>query len=147
MDERKKAKHRALYILERMDRTEQELRQKLAQSYEPDIVEEALAYVKEYRYIDDLRYAKNYIAWISQTKSRRQIEQELLLKKGVSRDIICQAFEEAQMPEEGALIRHWIEKKKICPETATREELRRFYQFLMRRGFQAEDIRRELGQF
>lgn len=144
MDERKKAKHRALYILERMDRTEQELRQKLAQNYEPDIVEEALAYVKEYHYIDDLRYAKNYIAWKGQTKSRRQIEQELLFRKGVSRETVRQAFEESEMPEEGVLIRHWIEKKNIRPRTATGEELRRFYQFLMRRGFQMEDIRKEL---
>lgn len=144
MDERKKAKHRALYLLERMDRTEQELRQKLAQNYEPDIVEEALAYVKQYHYIDDMRYAKNYIAWRSQTKSRRLIEQELVLKKGVAKDIVRQAFEESETEDECLLIRRWMEKKKFHPEMATKEEQQKFYLFLMRRGFNSQDIQREL---
>lgn len=144
MDERKRAKHKALYLLERMDRTEQELRQKLARDYGPDIVEEALAYVKEYHYIDDMRYAKNYIAWKSQTKGRRLIEQELVLKKGVARDIVCQAFEESETEDERFLIRRWMEKKKFHPETSAREEQQKFYLFLMRKGFNSRDIRREL---
>ena len=47
MDELKRAKHRALYLLERCDRTEQELRTKLSRNYEPEIVEEAIRYVKQ----------------------------------------------------------------------------------------------------
>ena len=47
MDELTRAKHRALYILERCDRTEQELRTKLSRNYEPEIVEEAILYVKQ----------------------------------------------------------------------------------------------------
>ena len=57
----KRAKHRALYLLERADRTEQELRSKLEKTYEPEIVEEAIAYVRQYHYIDDKRYAVNYL--------------------------------------------------------------------------------------
>ena len=60
MDECKRAKHRALYLLERCDRTEQELRTKLSRSYEPEIVEEAIRYVKQYGYIDDKRYAATF---------------------------------------------------------------------------------------
>ncbi|MCI8417686.1 MAG: regulatory protein RecX [Lachnospiraceae bacterium] len=144
MDERKKARHRALYLLERMDRTEQELRRKLEQNYPPGIVEDAIEYVKSYHYIDDLRYAKNYIQYKGQTKSRRQMQQELLFKKGVSREILEQAFREIQENDEGPLIRRWMEKKKVDPKTASREELKRFYQFLIRRGFAPEDIRRAL---
>ncbi|MBQ8185003.1 MAG: regulatory protein RecX [Lachnospiraceae bacterium] len=144
MDERKKAKHRALYLLERMDRTESELRQKLAQNYEPDVVEEALDYVKQYHYIDDLRYARNYIASKSQVKSKRQIEQELLLKKGVSKEIVEAAFAETEIQDERLLIRRWMEKKRIDPDTAPREELQKFYLFLMRRGFRSEDVRNVL---
>ena len=144
MDERKKAKHRALYLLERMDRTEQELRRKLEENYSEEVVEEAVEYVKSYHYIDDLRYAKNYISCKSTGKSRRQIEQELLLKKGISREILRQAYEESEVPDERLLIRHWMEKKKIDPQTADRGELQRFYRFLCRRGFRTEDIRRAL---
>ena len=132
MDDRKKAKHRALYLLERMDRTEYELRQKLKQDYEADVVDEAIEYVKQYHYIDDERYARNYIVSKSQVKSRRQIEQELLLKKGISKDIILDAFSQADVQDELFLIRRWMEKKKLNPETANREELQKFYLFMMR---------------
>ena len=79
MDELTRAKRRALYILERCDRTEQELRTKLSRNYEPETVEEAIRYVKQYDYIDDKRYAINYLKSRCQVKSRRQVEQELLI--------------------------------------------------------------------
>lgn len=140
----KKAKHRALYLLERSDRTEQELRTKLSRNYEPEIVEEALSYVRQYHYIDDKRYAVNYLSSRGKTRSRRQVEQELLYKKGVSKEVLEKALLEADPQDEGELIRRWMEKKQIDPETAPPEELRRFYQFLMRRGFRSEDILREI---
>ncbi|MCI8597884.1 MAG: regulatory protein RecX [Lachnospiraceae bacterium] len=146
MDEIKRAKHRALYLLERCDRTEQELRTKLSRNYEPEIVEEAIRYVKQYDYINDKRYALNYLKSRGQVKSRRQVEQELLYKKGISRDILEEASQEAQPQDERLLIRRWMEKKKICPQVATQEELRKFYLFLMRRGFQSEDILSEFHE-
>lgn len=144
MDELTKAKHRALYILERCDRTEQELRTKLSRNYGPEIVEEAIRYVKEYDYINDKRYAVNYLKSRCQIKSRRQVEQELLYKKGISRDILEEASQETEAQDESLLIRRWMEKKHFSPETATQEEQRKLYQFLMRRGFQSEDILREM---
>lgn len=144
MDELTRAKHRALYILERCDRTEQELRTKLSRNYEPEIVEEAIRYVKQYDYINDKRYAVNYLKSRCQIKSRRQVEQELLYKKGISRDILEEASQETEAQDEGLLIRRWMEKKHFSPETATQEEQRKLYQFLMRRGFQSEDILKEL---
>lgn len=144
MDKLTRAKHRALYILERCDRTEQELRTKLSRNYEPEIVEEAIRYVKQYDYINDKRYAVNYLKSRCQIKSRRQVEQELLYKKGISRDILEEASQEMEAQDEGLLIRRWMEKKHFFPGTATQEEQRKFYQFLMRRGFQSEDILREM---
>lgn len=144
MDELTKAKHRALYILERCDRTEQELRTKLSRNYGLEIVEEAIRYVKEYDYINDKRYAVNYLKSRCQIKSRRQVEQELLYKKGISRDILEEASQETEAQDESLLIRRWMEKKHFSPETATQEEQRKLYQFLMRRGFQSEDILREM---
>ena len=56
----KRAKKRAMHLLEKMDRTEQELRRKLLESeYPEDLTEEAIAYVKSFHYIDDARYADN----------------------------------------------------------------------------------------
>lgn len=144
MEEQKKAKLRAMHLLERMDRTEGELREKLQKNYEPEIVEEAIAYVKSYGYIDDRRYVKNYIEYKSDKKSRRQIEQELIYRKGVPGELVRQVYEELEPRDETILIRRWMEKKKFNPETAEREEMQKFYHFLMRKGFSYEDIQRVL---
>ena len=140
----KRARHRALYILERSDRTEQELRAKLERSYKPEAVEDAVAYVKKYHYLDDMRYAVNYLNSRGRVKSRRQVEQELLYKKGISKEILEEARLEAEPQDEREQIRRWMEKKQIQPETASQEELRKFYLFLMRRGFRSEDILSEI---
>ena len=107
-------------------------------------IEEAIAYVRQYHYIDDKRYAVNYLGSRGKLKSRRQVEQELLYKKGVAKDVLEEVFSEAEPQDERAMIRRWMEKKRMDPQTATREELRKFYLFLARRGFQSEDILHEL---
>ena len=81
-DEVRRAKLRALHLLTAMDRTEAKLREKLQASYCEEAVEEAVAYVKSYGYLDDERYVKVYIESKSRTKSRKQIEQEIKFKKG-----------------------------------------------------------------
>ena len=140
----RRARHRALHILERSDRTEQELRAKLERNYRAEAVEDAISYVKQYHYLDDRRYAVNYLNSRGRVKSRRQVEQELLYKKGISKGILEEARTEAEPQDEREQIRRWMEKKQIHPETADPNELRRFYLFLMRRGFRSEDILSEL---
>ena len=139
-----RAKRRALHILERFDRTEQELRDKLAKNYLPEVVDAAVEYVKSYHYIDDHRYAVNYLNSRGKVRSSRQVEQELLYKKGVSKAVLEAAREEAEPQDEREQIRRWMEKKHIDPAAADQSELRRFYQFLMRRGFRSSDILTEL---
>ena len=57
---------------------------KLKDGYYPDkAVDAALEYIDRYGYIDDDRYARNYVAFKAPVKSRRIIEQKLK-EKGVS---------------------------------------------------------------
>lgn len=141
-----RAKRRALHILERSDRTEQELRDKLLKNYLPEVVDAAVEYVKSYHYIDDHRYAVNYLNSRGKVKSSRQVEQELLYKKGISKSVLEGALEEAEPQDERAQIRRWMEKKHMDPAVANQNEKRRFYQFLLRRGFRSSDILAELRQ-
>ena len=54
----KRAKLRALHLLEDMDRTEAALREKLRQGmYSADAVDKAVEYVKSFGYLNDARYA------------------------------------------------------------------------------------------
>ena len=60
----KRATKRAMHLLEKQDRTEYQLREKLRQNeYPKEAVEQAIAYVKSYHYIDDLRYACSYVRY------------------------------------------------------------------------------------
>ena len=77
-----------------MDRTEQGLYRKLAESeYPEELIFDAIEYVKKYHYIDDMRYARNYISYRQGSKSRRRLQQELM-QKGVPKEITEQALEE-----------------------------------------------------
>ena len=137
----RKAKIKALKILERMDRTEAQLREKLLQTeFSPELVEEAVAYVRSFGYIDDERYVRNYIEYRSSQKSRRQLEQELQFRKGVSPELIQKVYEELEPADEKIIIRRFLEKKKFAG-TATEEKVRqRLLAGLLRKGFRMGDI-------
>ncbi|MCC8162767.1 MAG: recombination regulator RecX [Lachnospiraceae bacterium] len=135
------AKRKALHILERMDRTEAQLREKLTDAgFETEIVEEAVDYVKSYSYIDDERYVRSYITWHSDQKSRRQLMQELQFKKGVSRELIEQVCEDLGPEDERPLIRRFLEKKQYHDAEADEAQRRRMIAALARRGFSMGDI-------
>ena len=82
----KRAKLRCLRLLEDMDRTEAALRDKLKQGYYPqDIIDQAVAYVKSFGYLDDGRYAENFVRSRLGTKSRREIEAAPAAKRSPGR--------------------------------------------------------------
>ena len=89
-----RAKKRGMNLLRNMDRTESDVRMKLSEGgYPPDAVDAAIDYLRSYRYIDDMRYASEYIRFRSASMSRKQIEMKLA-GKGVARDTIEAAFEQ-----------------------------------------------------
>ena len=54
----KRAKLRAMNLLQKKDYTEKQLRDKLKEGlYPQELVDEAIAYVKSYKYLDDERFA------------------------------------------------------------------------------------------
>ena len=131
-------------MLERMDRTEQQLREKLKSSdYPEEVIEEAIEYVKSFHYLDDERYAENFTRYKKENMSRQQIKQKLMLK-GVSKDIIKNAIEEEYDVDESIHIRNILEKKHFSYETADEGEFRRVYGYLLRRGFRSNDILKEM---
>ena len=140
-DEVRRAKLRALHLLTAMDRTESDLRGKLAASYCDEAVETAVEYVKSFGYLDDERFVKNYIESKSRTKSRRQIEQELIFRKGISKEAVEKGFENAQMPDVSEVIERYLQKKRINPETCDYEQKNKFYAYMLRKGFQIEDLK------
>lgn len=49
--------------------------------------------MRSFGYLDDARYAENFVMSRKDTKSKREIK-ALLSQKGVSDDLICLAFEQ-----------------------------------------------------
>lgn len=144
-----RARRRAMNLLQSRDYTEAGLREKLRSGdYPENCIEEALAYVKSYGYVDDRRYAGDFISYNMERKSRTRMEQDLM-KKGIGKDTICCVFEELEeqgtSQDEDAMIRSLLEKKKYDPKTAAKQEKQRMYAFLYRRGFHGEAINRALS--
>ena len=142
-NEQREARRKALRLLEHMDRTEKGLQERLIQGgFSEAAAEDAVAYVKDYGYVNDYRYALNYILYRIHSKSRQKIFQELL-QKGISRDVASEAWEEAsdlEEPDETRLLRTAIEKKCSPGDTLDDKAMRRLYGYLQRRGFRMGDI-------
>ena len=125
----KRAKLRAMHLLEDMDRSESALREKLRQGlYPPEAVEAAIQSRKA-------------------SKSRREILYQLC-QKGVSREIAQQVVEECfDGQDETEAILKIIEKKRVDLRTATPEQMQKLYGHLARKGFRYEDIRQVIQNY
>lgn len=144
----KRAKMRAMHLLQKREYTVAQLREKLEQGlYPPQVVEEALEYVASYHYTDDLRYAMQYIIFHVENRSRRRIEQDLSAK-GISREMIREAWQswedQGGAQDEMQMIYKLLQKRKFDPDTADFAERQKQAAFLMRKGFSTENIRKIL---
>lgn len=144
----KRAKLRSMNLLKSRTYTEHQLREKLKQGlYPEEVIDEAVEYVKSYQYIDDRRYAKDYIVYYSDSRSRGRIEQDLY-KKGIDKDLIRAVYEEdlaeEKLTDETVLIEKWLAKKNYQRETADYQERQKMGAFLYRKGFSLDSIEKVL---
>ena len=136
----KRATKRAMHLLEKMDRTEYKLREKLSEGGYPDeAIEDAIGYVKRYHYLDDERYARNYVFLAQDRKSRKKLSIELY-QRGIKKELIDRILEEEYDADEEKQICQLLEKRGFDSKTCSEKERQKLYQFLLRRGFQSSDI-------
>lgn len=136
----KRAKQRAMYLLKSMDRTEYQLRLKLEEGeYPREAIDQAIAYVQSFHYLDDRRYAENYVESRKGSMSRRELQQKLY-QRGIPKALIQEALEGCEPDQEKTSIQEWMRKKHYNPQEATLEEQRRMYGFLLRKGFRTGDV-------
>ena len=147
----KRAKKRSLMLLQKKDYTEEELSRKLYDGeYPPEVVEEAVAYVKSFHYIDDDRYCRAYINCYSSKWSRQQITLKLM-NKGISKERIKRVLEELQQEgeledSEELLIHDILRKKHYDFHAADAKTRQKMYQHLAYKGFSSEKIRKALEE-
>lgn len=144
-EECKKAAEKAMSLLLHKDRTRKELCDRLYRAgFSEEASREAMEYVEHFGYIDDRRYAENYIMFHRGKKSTKEILYKLL-EKGISKELISRVMEEREPDEmdEKDAIRALVRKKlkgRMISEISY-EEKNKIRAFLGRKGFEADGIR------
>ena len=142
----KRAKRKAMSLLQSMDRTESELRDRLLrQDFPEETVDQAVRYVKSFGYVDDRRYAESFILSRKGRKSRREIYAELSGKK-IDGEIVDEMMERCyEESDSGEALRHLLRKKHSDPSRASVEEKQKLYAYLARKGFSYGEIKKALN--
>jgi len=161
---RKRARLRALHILEKQDKTKKQLLDKLYQGGFPEeLIDDAINYVESYHYIDDERYARQYIRCKIAKKSKKQLINNLL-QRGIDKETAILAYDDISaelindsmgdcnletedvrisnkymFDIEGEQIKKIISKR--LPNTnVTIKDKQRVYRYLISKGFSSSDI-------
>ncbi|MBQ5430443.1 MAG: regulatory protein RecX [Lachnospiraceae bacterium] len=142
-----RAKKRCLHLLEKQDYTRMALIRKLTGGgYPMEVAEAAVAYAASFHYVDDLRYARNFVHFHQDRKSPKRLRMDLMAK-GVDRDLIDQAIEEEFTVDEVEQIRHLLEKKHFNPQDPDPKARGRIFRFLMGRGYSYALVSDVMGDF
>lgn len=142
----KRARERALYILDDGYKTQKQIYDKLKSgNYPEEIIQSVISYLLEYDLIDDLRYASLYIEYKSESKSKRQIVQDLMTK-GIKKDVIDKAFEEGNYTDEYSLNKV-LEKRIKRYNLEEQKEVQKLYRYLVGKGYQYSDIKLALSRY
>ena len=135
----KRAKLRAMHLLNDMARTESQLRDKLKLGgYPSEITEAAIAYVKSFGYINDEEYVRRYMEYKSGSKSKIQIKMDLR-KKGITAETLERVFEEYEY-EEDDILEEQVKKRIRQKGSVTKKNFQKYYGYFARKGFNSGKI-------
>lgn len=134
-----------LWLLGRQAYTTAQVKEKLVRKQvAPEIIQQVLEKLGDYRFLDDVRFAEQYIQSRQRHKGKIALKQELR-RKGVDEKLVEGALveldDESQLEHATALL------QKQLPRLQTGEERKRYgkaYAFLARKGFTSDIIRRVL---
>lgn len=141
--ERQEALSAVLSMLSSRALTTKEARGKLKdKGYSPDAIAYAIQRATEYGYLNDAQYAKDYIEYATQGKSKRRIQYELSLK-GIDNSIVAPLL--AGSSEEDACM-HTIESR-LRYKQLTDEAEAKLVRSLAQQGYPYETIRRCIARY
>ena len=142
-DELLEAKKKAMSLLKYMDRTEWQLRDKLAaKGFSEEAVEGAVDYVKSFHYLDDYRYAVHFVEIHYEQRSRQRMRQDLY-QRHVPEEYIDLALESICENDDVAL-QEALRKITKGETEYSYEEKQKIAGKLYRKGFRLGDIKRVL---
>ncbi len=135
----RRAKQKAMNLLMRCDQSECMIRQKLAQSYySQKAIDDTIAFLYSYHYLDDKRFCEHFILLHSETMSRLDMKQKLL-QKGVDSVLIAACMEDANIDDQIVLL-HLVKKRVGGKQQFSRKEWEKNVAYFMRKGFAYGEI-------
>lgn len=149
----RRARQKTIALLERMDRTESEIRHRMKlDMYSDAVAEEVIQWLKSLHYLDDERYAENYIRGHFTSSSRQELFAKLFAK-GISKDMCAGAYEvcseeaafgsgqssDLSDPEQEAALRT-LSKKLGSKRVLTPKERMSAIGYMLRKGFRRNEI-------
>jgi regulatory protein len=140
---RERVFQRAAKLLSAKQRSVEELREKLSttRGATKAMVDEAIARLREYGYLDDAKFAQSYasIRLRERPIGRRRLERDLWLKK-VDKKTAETALDEVfeTTPEDELIERAIAKRVRLRGRPKTREEAKKLFDHLLRQGFDFE---------
>ncbi len=133
----------SLRLIEFRDRTQKELCDKLKEKgYSENDIDDEIEFLKSYGYINDARFAEHYIHDAINLKKWGKIRiRTELIRKGIDRDIIDDSIEEAFLDIEDDRVFSQMQIRFKNSDFSNIKERTRIFNFFMRRGFSAEEIK------
>jgi regulatory protein len=131
---------RAAKLLAAKQRSVEELRERLLESRgaTPPIVDEVIARLREYGYLDDAKFAQSYASLRLRERpiGRRRLERDLSLKK-VDKQTASAALDEVfeETPEEDLIELAIAKRIRLRGKPKSREDAKKLFDHLLRRGF------------
>ncbi len=130
----KRAKERALFLLERKPYTVRMMEtQLLKNEYSLEVVHKVTLFLQKYHYLDDSEYIKMYINSYASKKSKKQLLRELCFK-GVERELVEEYFKNNQYSEDSCFVKQFDKyiKGKDLLDYPTRQKV---FSYFYRKGF------------
>lgn len=144
--DRRRAKEKALYLLEHRAHSKKELTEKIARTASPEVAQEAAQKMEDLGLVDDEGYAREYADSLLNRKGfavrRAQYELE---QKGIDRDLAQEIIEELA-PDPIEKITE-ILQRRYTDSLGDEKRIRRCTAALQRLGYRWEEIRSALKQF
>ncbi len=148
---RERTLNRAVKLLAAKPRSVGELRERLLEKNwtNAEIVDRVLEKLKEYSYLDDTKFAGDLALSKLRQKpqGKRRLKQSLSQKKLSKEDVeaaIDSAFE--KMPEAELIDAAITKRLRLKGKPETREDTKKFYDHLLRQGFDFDLIRTKMGE-
>ena len=112
-----------------------------------EIIDEAITQLEEQKFVDDQKFVEWFVEQRSLTKPKSEfVLRGELLRFGVDRDLINEYFENNELNEDDLAYKTMLKRWNHFKHLPAKERLEKSTNFLLRRGFSFEIVRKIINQ-